>query len=81
MAVVWVSDGIHCCHVRFLPCHMVPCAALYNGALAQVTHVFNANPDECDSAEPCMFHINKGYAHAVLIILDLPLAPCFGLFG
>ena len=79
MAVFWMSDGIDCCHVSFLLCHLVPCAALYNGALAQVTHVFNGNPDECNSAECHMYHKNKGYAHAV-IISDLPLAPCFGLF-
>jgi hypothetical protein len=80
MAAVWVSDGINCCGVNFLPCHMVPCAALYNGALVQMTRVFNGDPDECDSAECRMYYKNKGYIHAV-IILDLPLAPCFGLFG
>ena len=39
IAVVWVSDGIDCCRVSFLPCHMVKRAALYNGALAQVTRI------------------------------------------
>ena len=80
MVVVWVSDRIDRCHVGFLSCHMVPHAALYNRVLAQVTHVFNRNPDECNSAVRCGYHKNKGYTHAV-IILDLPLAPRFGLFG
>ena len=67
MAVVWVSDRINRCCVGFLPCHMVPRAALYNGALAQVTRVFNRNPDECNSAERRMYHTNKGYTHVVII--------------
>jgi hypothetical protein len=78
IAVVWVSDGIDCCRAGFLPCHLVKRAALYNRALAQVTHVLNANPDDCYSAEHRTYHKNKGYVH-VVIILDLPLAPCFGL--
>ena len=57
---------------------MFPHVALYNGALAQVTRVFNGNPVDCDSAERRAYHKNKGYAHAV-IISDLPLAPHFGL--
>ena len=80
IAVVWVSYRIDCCHVGFLPCHMVKSTALYNGALAQVTRVFNGNPADWDSAECHAYHKNKGYTHAV-IILDLPLAPRFGLFG
>ncbi len=39
MEVVWVSDGIDCCRVGFLPCHMVKHVALFNGALAQVTRI------------------------------------------
>jgi hypothetical protein len=80
MAVVWVSEGIGCCCVGFLPCNMVPHITLYNGALVQVNRIFNVNPDECDSAERHAYHKNKGYAH-VVIISELPLAPHFGLFG
>ncbi len=40
IAAYWVTDGIDCCHVAFLPCHMVSHAARYDGALAQVDHVF-----------------------------------------
>jgi hypothetical protein len=51
MEVVWVSDGIDRCLVGFLPCHMVKRATLYNGALVQVTRVFNANTADCNSVE------------------------------
>ena len=74
-----MSDGIDCCHVGFLPHHIVPRAVLYNRALAQVNRVFNTNPDECDSVECHMYHTNKGYIHAV-INSDLLLTPCLGLF-
>jgi hypothetical protein len=52
----WVMDGVDCCHVGFLPCHMVRHATHYNGALAQVTHVFNADLTCCDTVECHAFH-------------------------
>ena len=58
IAVVWVSDGIDRCRVGFLLCYMVKRAALYNGALAQVTCVFNGNPADCNSAECRAYHKN-----------------------
>ena len=78
IAVVWVSDRINRCHVRFLPCHMVKRAPLYNEALVQVNRVFNGNSADCDSAEHHGYHNNHGYPHAV-IILDLLPAPRFEL--
>ena len=39
IAAIWVRDGINCCRVGFVPCHMVRHAAQYNGALVQVTRV------------------------------------------
>ena len=77
MAVVWVSNRIDCCREGFLPCHMVPQATLYNGALTQVTRVFNGNPNECDSAERRMYYKNKRCIHAV-IISNLPWAARVG---
>ncbi len=68
--VVWVTKGMDCCRVGFLPCHMVRHAARYNRALAQVTHVFNKNLADCDSTERRAYHIHHRYTHAV-IILDL----------
>jgi hypothetical protein len=44
IAAYWVMDGVDCCHVGFLQRHMVRQAACYDGALAQVTHVFNVDP-------------------------------------
>ncbi len=63
----WVTDGVNCCHVGFLQCHMVRQAACYDGALAQVTHVFNADPTCYNTVEHCMLYKNKGYCHAAII--------------
>jgi hypothetical protein len=43
IAAYWVTDGINCCRVGFLPCHMMRHAACYDGALSQVTRVFNVD--------------------------------------
>jgi hypothetical protein len=67
IAAYCVMDGVDCCHVGFLPCHMVRHAACYNGALAQVTHVFNADPTCCDTAEHRAFHKNKGCCLVAII--------------
>ncbi len=58
IAAYWVTDGVDCCHVGFLPRHMVKQAGRYNGALAQVTHVFNADPTCYNTAECRAFHKN-----------------------
>ncbi len=67
VAAYWVSDGIDCCHVGFLPCHMVKHAVHYNGVLAQVTHVFSDDSTCSDSVERPMFHKNKGCCLAAII--------------
>ncbi len=51
----WVMDGVDRCHVGFLPRHMVK-AGCFDGALAQVTHVFNAGLTCCNTAECRPFH-------------------------
>jgi hypothetical protein len=38
-AAIWVTNGIDCCHVGFLQCHMVKHAKRWDGALAQMTKV------------------------------------------
>jgi hypothetical protein len=63
----WVTDGIDCCCVGFLQCHMVKQAARFDRALAQVTHVFNMDPTCCDTAECRAFHKNKVCCHAAII--------------
>jgi hypothetical protein len=67
IAAYWVMDGVDCCHVGFLQRHMVKQAARFNGALAQVTHVFNMDQICCDTAERRAFHKNKGCCRAAII--------------
>ena len=43
ITAIWVTNGIGCCHVGFLPCHILVHAKRYDGELAQVTHVFMQN--------------------------------------
>jgi len=67
ITAIWVTDGIDCCCVGFVPRHMVRHAASYDGALAQVTRVFSSDPEVCDTAERRVFFKNKGYCRAVII--------------
>ncbi len=67
IAAYWVTDGVNRCHVGFLQCHMVKQAARFNGALVQVTRVFNVDPTCCDTAEHRAFHKNKGCCRAAII--------------
>ena len=57
IACYWVTDGI-----GFLKRHMVKHAWRFDGALVQVTKVFSADPQRCDSAERKMHHHNHGCA-------------------
>ncbi len=67
IAAYWISEGIDCCRVGFLPCHMVKHAVRYNRALAQVTHVFSGDPMCSNTVECRMFHTNKGCCQAAII--------------
>jgi hypothetical protein len=67
IAAYWVMDSVNCCRVGFLQRHMVKQAACFDGALAQVTCVFNADPTCCDTAERRAFHKNKGCCRAAII--------------
>ncbi len=67
IAEYWVTDGINRCHVGFFPHHMVKQAGRYDGALAQVTRVFNADPTCCNTMECRSFHKNRGCCHAAII--------------
>ncbi len=55
ITAIWVADGIDHCRVGFVPRHMVRHSTRYDGALAQVTHVFSGDPETCNSAERCLF--------------------------
>ena len=71
IAAIWVTDGVDCCHVGFVPCHMVKHTAQYTGVLAQVTRVLSDDAETCDSAKRHLFHKNKGFC-LVAIISTLP---------
>jgi hypothetical protein len=58
IAAYWVTDGVDCCRIGFLPCHMVRHPTRYHGALSQVTRVFNMDPTCCNTAKHCAFHKN-----------------------
>ncbi len=67
IAAIWVTDGMDCCRIGFLPCHMVKYAARYDGLLAQVTHVLSADLTWCDLAERRIQHHNSGCCLATII--------------
>jgi hypothetical protein len=62
ITAILVTDGIDRCRVGFVPRHMVRHATRYKGALAQVTCVFSADPETCDSAERLFFIRTMGIA-------------------
>ncbi len=71
ITVNWVSNGIDCCHIGFLPCAFVVQGSLSDGVLCQVVEVFGKdNPSKLCGAK---WHQNKGFAHvAVIGTLQVP---------
>lgn len=67
MEVVWVTDGCDRCRVGFLQRHMVIHAAIYDGALAQITSVFSADKNNSNSQERRQFYKMKGCCMATII--------------
>jgi hypothetical protein len=67
IAAYWVKNGVNCCSVGFLPCHMVKQVGRYDRALAQVTCVFNADPTCCDTVACRVFHKNQGCCQVAII--------------
>lgn len=63
---VWVTDGIDRCRVGFLQRHMIPRAAVYDGALAQVTAVYSES-NEWSKEQRKKFYKNKGCCVATII--------------
>jgi hypothetical protein len=63
---VWVTDGIDRCRVGFLQRHMIPRAAVYDGALAQVTAVYSES-NQWSKEERKKFYKNKGCCVATII--------------
>ena len=67
ITAIWVTDGVDCCRVGFVPHHMVKHAAQYNGALAQVTLILSDDAETCNTAEQRLFHRNKGFCLAAIM--------------
>ena len=73
IAAFWVSDGIDCCRVGYLPKAYVKNWKQYDGALVQVIEVYSA---DSDSPTKCQkFHRNHGLAMAVIISSTEPCSP------
>ena len=73
IAAFWVSDGIDCCHVGYLPKVYVKNWKQYDGALVQVVEVYSG---DSDSPTKCQkFHKNHGLAVAVIISSTEPCCP------
>jgi hypothetical protein len=71
ITVNWVSDGIDCCCVGFLPRAFVVQGSVWDGVLCQVVEVFGRD----DPSKLChdKWHQNKGFAGvAVLGTLQVP---------
>ena len=64
---IWVTDGVNCCRIGFVPHHMVKHTTRYDGALVQVTRVLSDNAETCDTVEQRLFHRNKGFCLAAII--------------
>jgi hypothetical protein len=41
ITVNWLTDGVDCCHVGFLPCNYVEHAWVYDGVFCRVVDVFD----------------------------------------
>ena len=67
ITAIWVTNGVNCCHIGFVPCHMVKHAVRYDGVLAQVTRILSDDAETYDLAEQCLFHRNKGFCLAAII--------------
>jgi hypothetical protein len=71
ITVDWVSDGIDCCRIGFLPRAFVMQGSVWDGVLCQVVEVFQKD----DPSKLCRakWHQNKGFAYiAVIGTSDLP---------
>ena len=73
IAAFWVSDGIDCCHVGYLPKAYVKNWKQYDGALVPVIEVYSADSDSPTKHQK--FHRNHGLAVAVIISSAEPCSP------
>ena len=73
IAAFWVSDGIDCCCVGYLPKVYVKNWKQYDGALVQVVEVYSGDSDSPTKHQK--FHRNHGLAVAVIISSAEPCCP------
>ena len=73
IAAFWVSDGIDCCHVGYLPKAYVKNWKQYDGALVQVVEVYSGDSDSPTKHQK--FHRNHGLAVGVIISSLEPCCP------
>ena len=65
IAAFWVSNGIDCCRIGYLPKAHVKNWKQYDGALVQVVEVYSGDSDSPTKRQK--FHRNHGLAMAVII--------------
>jgi hypothetical protein len=65
ITVNWVSDGIDCCCVGFLPRTFAMQGIIWDGVICQVVEVFQKN----DPSKTCRakWHHNKGFARVAVV--------------
>ena len=73
VAAFWVSDGIDCCRIGYLPKAYVKNWKQYEGALVQVVEVYSG---DSDSPMKCQkFHRNHGLAVGMITSSPEPCCP------
>ena len=73
IAAFWVSDGIDCCHIGYLPMGYVKNWKQYDGALVQVVEVYSGDSDSPMKRQK--FHRNHGLAVGVIFSSPEPCCP------
>ena len=64
LAAYWISDGIDCCRVGFLPRHLLKDWQVYNGRIAQVVDIYEGSESPAKKRKNVR---NYGCCEAVLI--------------
>ena len=67
IAAIWVTNSCDRCRVGFLPRHMVAHAAVYDGALAQVTAVLSGDREKWNTKERNKYHKMRGCCRPTII--------------
>ncbi len=65
ITVNWVTKGVNCCHVGFLPSNYVEHACVHNGVFCRVIEVFDDKHPNCVTHKK--MYKNRGFACIVVI--------------